>query len=41
LTRKLNPWHVVIALAVGALLWHMYITKTQKGQNTARKSMGS
>lgn len=34
MTRRINVWHVVIALAVGALLMHLYRTKTTKGSST-------
>jgi hypothetical protein len=30
--RSVNPWHVLIALAIGAVLMHLYRTKTSRGQ---------
>lgn len=34
--RKINYMHVLIALALGAVLMHMYRTKTPMGKNSGQ-----
>lgn len=36
MTRKINVYHVLIALAVGAVLMHLYRTKTSKGKSSGQ-----
>lgn len=31
---RINVWHVLIALAIGAFLMHMYRTKTARGKQS-------
>lgn len=31
---RVNPWHVLIAIAIGAVLMHLYRTKTSRGQQS-------
>lgn len=34
MTRRVNVWHVLIAIAVGAALMHLYRTKTNQGKRS-------
>lgn len=33
---RVNPWHVLIALIIGAALMHLYRTKTNHGKQAGQ-----